>query len=777
MDPGTQVSEQLEAPPPSVVSLVEAAAWPEHWMGGKAAKLARLAQAGVRVPDGFCVTSVAYERFVRAGGLVRVIQAELGRKPLDEMRWEEMWDAALRLRSVFIGMPIPGLVRRQILDALQELGVGRPVAVRSSAPGEDSAQQSYAGLHESYLNVTGGEAVLDAVRLVWASLWSDAALLYRRELQLDPLRSRMAVLVQPMVDEDRSGVAFGRDPRDARRDVAIVEAVPGPCSDLVDGLVDPDRWVLERSSGAVLDWQPGERGYGDLEPPLLGPRDLQALHHALFRVESFFGWAPDVEWTGRAGRLTLLQARPITGSFLLEPAAGGSEKGAKDERAWYLSLRPGMQRLKALRERVAGQLIPQLMAQGLQLAQQELEDLDDASLAQAVKERRAVLEEWRRIYRDEFIPFAHGVRQLGTYYNDAVRPTDPYEFVGLLQGERILATQRNQALADLAAQLVDHPPLWGEVRRIAGAGGDPGDQVLARLRDLPGGAVFATTVERLQSSLLDVAYDGERLSGRLDLLLRAIDELARALESGREPQPSGPSRTTVAVLEQRLWAAVGAERRAEAEEVLATARLSWRLRDDDNLLLGRLESQLLRAVRLGAQRLLDAGRLPTLEGVGEAAAPIVVRALGDPSLEPVELPVKVSPVPDTAAAQSGESARQLVGQPASPGVATGRARRIRGVEDLGCFRAGEVLVCDAIQPVMTHLVPLACAVVERRGGMLIHGAIIARELGIPCVNGIPRAVEVLEDGELLTVDGYLGIVTVGTPEFELEGVPYRERPD
>ena len=100
----------------------------------------------------------------------------------------------------------------------------------------------------------------DAVRTVWASLWSDAALLYRRELALDPRQSRMAVLVQEVEVEDCSGVAFGRDPRDPEADCAIIEAVPGQCALLVDGSVDPDRWTLQRSSGAVIQWRPGHRG-------------------------------------------------------------------------------------------------------------------------------------------------------------------------------------------------------------------------------------------------------------------------------------------------------------------------------------------------------------------------------------------------------------------------------------------------------------------------------------------------------------------------------------
>ena len=103
--------------------------------------------------------------------------------------------------------------------------------------------------------------------------------------------------------------------------------------------------------------------------------------------------------------------------------------------------------------------------------------------------------------------------------------------------------------------------------------------------------------------------------------------------------------------------------------------------------------------------------------------------------------------------------RQLVGHPAGPGYARGPARVVRKTADLFALRTGEVLVCDAVDPNMTFAIPLASAVVERRGGMLIHGAIIAREYGIPCVTGVPDAVHRIRTGDTVSVDGYLGIVT------------------
>jgi phosphoenolpyruvate synthase/pyruvate phosphate dikinase len=196
--------------------------------------------------------------------------------------------------------------------------------------------------------------------------------------------------------------------------------------------------------------------------------------------------------------------------------------------------------------------------------------------------------------------------------------------------------------------------------------------------------------------------------------------------------------------------------------------------DEDERLVGGKAARLgallragLRALAVAASRLCTTGRLRTAAGVTAAAVSAVAAALRSADMV-ADFPAPDQPRYPPSRPGTEEGPRQLTGQPAGPGLASGLARTIRGPADLALFRAGEILVCDAVQPAMTHLVPLAAAVVERRGGMLIHGAIIARELGIPCVNGVANAIERVTNGELLIVDGYLGIVTVGTPDLDLE---------
>ena len=744
-----------------VIPLSEAIGVARGLIGGKAAALASLMRTGVRVPQGFCVTVHAYERFVQDCGLADTIRMELGRKPLESSRWEEIWDAALRIRTAFLNRPLPSPVTEAIRIAYSNLGRGGVLAVRSSAPGEDSLQRSFAGLHESVLGVRSEEALHNAIRVVWASLWSDAALLYRKELQLDPSASRMAVLVQEVVTAERSGVAFGRDPRDQAVDREIIEAVPGPCSDLVDGLVDPDRWVLRKSSGEIMEWRGGEREQAESNSPLLRQQEIKEIHKLLGRVENYLGWPPDVEWTGCASDLTLLQARPIT---------SGLSAGESDQRQWYLSLRPVFKRLRRLADRVTKELIPALESLGRKFAAEDLESLPDRLLASSIEERSAELTHWRKVYEQEFIPFAHGVRYLGAYYNDAVQPKDPYEFLELVRGQELLAGRRNQALRELSDNLRSNSELQDLLERYAAR--DEGATLTedsAHLGKVPGGKAFAQSFNRFLAEHMDTCYAGERLSERPGLIITIVLELARA----EEMSVSQPTGSRADAIEQRLFEAAGEARQDEAAEVIDIGRLSWRLRDDDNLLLGCLESQLLRALHVAGRRLSEAGRL-TGAVPGEKDATLIIQALHGQTMQPVNI-VGEELAPSPQEQVDRQAARQLQGQPAAPGIASGSARVINKAESFAHFRAGEVLVCEAIQPSLTHLVPLASAIVEQRGGMLIHGAIIARELGIPCVNGIMHATSLLRDGEFVTVDGHLGLVSVGKPDFELETRSFRPR--
>ena len=163
-------------------------------VGGKALALGALSRAGCRSPDFLCVTAEAYNAFLDGAGLRERILLELHRKDFKEMRWEEIWDCATRIRNLFLRKPLPASLAAALHSAVAERFAGRPVVVRSSAPEEDAAGSSFAGLHASYVNIRGTESVLDHIRKVWASLWSDAALLYRQELGLEAGRSAMAVV-------------------------------------------------------------------------------------------------------------------------------------------------------------------------------------------------------------------------------------------------------------------------------------------------------------------------------------------------------------------------------------------------------------------------------------------------------------------------------------------------------------------------------------------------------------------------------------------------------
>ena len=181
--------------------------------------------------------------------------------------------------------------------------------------------------------------------------------------------------------------------------------------------------------------------------------------------------------------------------------------------------------------------------------------------------------------------------------------------------------------------------------------------------------------------------------------------------------------------------------------------------DDDNTYLGKIEGQWLATLEEGRRRIGKRCKMNTASVEAEQ----IIKALRDETETPTAC---VLPEAGLIEGEFKIKARQLVGQPAGSGIAFGTARVVQDSSDLFHFKAGEVLVCDAVDPNMTFVVPLAAGIVERRGGMLIHGAIIAREYGIPCVTGVADAAKLIRTGDRVTVDGHLGIVIIGEPSLK-----------
>jgi len=251
--------------------------------------------------------------------------------------------------------------------------------------------------------------------------------------------------------------------------------------------------------------------------------------------------------------------------------------------------------------------------------------------------------------------------------------------------------------------------------------------------------------------ILDQFADLAWEKGRLDR--GSIFKIALQMSSVRVKKKSGKVQNA-AVLERRFLVRCARAQVPDARDLLDLARASYRLRDDDNIYLGRIEGQLLASAEEGSRRIKARAGGSRRAQKNDALHAVV--------LAESSLPAKKRSASGTSGAKGFSlRSRQIVGQPAGPGIAMGKARVIFNPSDLYNFQRGEILVCDAIDPGMTFIVPLAAAVVERRGGMLIHGAIIAREYGLPCVTGVPDAADRIKTGDFVTVDGHLGIVTVG----------------
>ncbi len=219
-------------------------------VGGKGASLARLAAEGLPVPPGFHITTLAYRRFVSDNHLAESILAAASQASADDPTTLD--GASAQIRSLIERGTIPDDIAGEIRRSYGELGADDPpVAVRSSATAEDLPGMSFAGQQDTYLNVRGGDRVLEAVKRCWASLWTVRALGYRARAGIRPDDVAIAVVIQRLVPADVAGVLFSANPITGARDEVMISAAWGLGEAIVGGHVTPDTFVVDKQTGTI----------------------------------------------------------------------------------------------------------------------------------------------------------------------------------------------------------------------------------------------------------------------------------------------------------------------------------------------------------------------------------------------------------------------------------------------------------------------------------------------------------------------------------------------
>jgi len=840
----------------------------DRLVGGKGARLAELSHlAGVRVPPGFCVTTGAFRRMLAAAPAVGPLLDRLA--GVDAGDASAVADVSAALRQAVVDAPVPDDLVTEVGRALDQLGPGVAVAVRSSATDEDLPTASAAGQQDSFLDVVGPEAVVHHLRRCWASVFNEGAVAYRLRLGIDHRAVGMAVVVQVMVAAEAAGVLFTADPVTSDRRVVTVEAVPGLGDALVSGRVEPDRAAVRDGDivSRTVAAGPADRGEGSVLT------DAQLLELAALgrRIEAFFDRPQDVEWCLAGGGFQIVQARPITTLFPVPES---------DDDEFHVYVSVGHQQMMTDAMRPLGldvwlRTTPRAMAvAGGRLF------VDVAPLLRAPTTRAGVLAAFTRsdpliggalqdvVERDLLGPPPEGDppatppgvpvpgaapdlleadADLVTALIDRseasiadlaaaiapLRGTELVQFIGadILELRRALFVPENMQVITAAAEasrwLNEHLEEWlGESNAadvltrsaphdVTAAMGlallDVADvartrpAVVALLEGMapssPGGPGDGGLLERLgeveggpevRDALIDFldAY-GMRCVGEIDvtrtrwaerpealvpLLLADVrnfdpGERLRRFEAGRREAEEETRR----VLERVAGLPDGAARAEETARMIDRVRTFSGYREYPKYAMVSRYFLYKQALRAEAGRLVEAGVLGEADDVwylsldeleaaqrsGRVDRGLVERRRRDyrasRALTPPRVLTSDGEVVTGAYRHGALPDGALPGLAVSSGLVEGRARVLADMGD-GRLEPGDILVTSFTDPSWTPAFVVVAGLVTEVGGLMTHGAVIAREYGLPAVVGVEGATRLIRDGARIRVHGTEGWV-------------------
>ena len=853
-------------------------------VGGKGASLARLSNAGLPVPGGFHVTTAAYRQFVAENALQPRILAAL--EAVDVAQPSTLEAASRAIHDLFAQAHVPPDIAGAIARAYIDLPGDHPVvAVRSSATAEDLPDLSFAGQQETFLNIHGIEAVQEAVKRCWASLWTARAIGYRAQHSIDQNAVSLAVVVQMLVHAEAAGILFTANPVTGQRDQAMISAAWGLGEAVVGGLVTPDTLTVDKATGSVLARETGDKQVmtvllesGTAEhpvpetlhrAPVLDDRATAELVRLGVQIEHLYGMPMDIEWALAEDKFAIVQARPITalpepeappptewklpdpkGQYLrasvvellpdpltplfatlgraainagtkrLGAELAGSEDGWPDETvvtindyAYYTArftprqmlgllttmpfAMPRMMRRAETRWR--DEVHPRYVETIQRWQARPLNELPATDILTGVRQLADASFDVYALYQSGIFPSANMSEILftGVYDRLIKRPGDPTALTYVLgfDSTPILA---EKSLYDIAEWCRTRPALTAYVANT------PARQLAAQLKSeqAPPGVEAEDWLQwqnRFDAHLQQyghIIYD-------LDFAKPVpADDPAPLLDTCRmflSGQCVSPYARQQSAAERREQATLGMLRRLRGlrlrlfRRLVTWAQKSVPLREEGLADLG-LGYPLLRQMLLElGRRLVQAGAIEQADDIfwlvqaeaGQASAALdkgeSVGSLADAvrqrkavwRAEKRVTPPQVLPprskwmgidLNKLGPARGGDQAGDTIkGAGTSPGRVTGTACVLHGPEDFDQMKPGDILIATITTPAWTPLFARAAAVVTDIGGQLSHGSIVAREYGIPAVLGTGVATQRIRSGQVITVDGGAGVVTLAQP--------------
>jgi phosphohistidine swiveling domain-containing protein len=834
-------------------------------VGGKGMSLAKLARAGIPVPDGFHITTEAYRHFVTSNDLQTKIVAAL--EDVDASLPAKLETAYATIGKFFAEATIPADIVKAVTNAYNELNRKsqiencKSVAVRSSATAEDLPGASFAGQQETYLNIRGEDAVLDAVKKCWASLWTARAIAYRERQNIVPDSVALAVVVQELVFADAAGIMFTANPVHGDRDEVVINAAWGLGEAIVSGTVTPDTLTVKKLKGKVIRRETAEKlvmtvrtesGVSEQPVPdrlkkkeVLSKKQAATLARYGVQIESLYDMPMDIEWTLANGKFSIVQARPITslppewkrpnpkvvyarGSFAefvpdaVSPlfatlgvpiAKDFTVKMMNDlmgkeipdsyhfdvingyvyvgiPMTWKVmvpfiraTIQLSKTLLKTANERWAI-VVDKMQVLAAKWRETDLSTLNAMQLLGGTREIFRVTTEAYNVAQSGTIPNASSSEITFCKFYDWLvkRKADP-EGATLLFGLDNQPLRAEKTLFDIAMWLQRRPDFAETLHRM------PVDEIVATLNSSKDDFMWNEFRSRFTAYLAQFGHTIYDLDFARPLPIEQPAPLVNAIKAylagtggnpyQRQQEANVRREKTIEEMTKRL----DPLRRKWFLKLLKWAMNTAPMRENSIADVGLGHPQIRRLFtelgkRLAEKNVIEAAQDIYWLQVDELEALCEKLDKGEP-LENLFETVnerkaeyqgfrRLTPpfaLPKDAwfsifFPHSDPQSSTIKGFAASAGKITAKACVMLGPEDFNKMKKGDVLVAVTTTPAWTPLFTMASAVVTDIGGPLSHSSIVAREYGIPAVLATGFGTRRIQDGQMITVDGGAGIVSL-----------------